>query len=195
MFSLKKSLVVVFAAVAGMTLCAAPWANLGPKRVPETLVMVSNYKTPRLMAELIQFESRAPYMLLPVNGSNDNRIIFCPAKSTPHQILENRLNAFIRFLNPKRIVVIGNDNFVNKRYIDMLDRAIPVVRIDSSDWQRIAEELNFLLNLSHLDTNFKRLNEEMLKDSRSYRPVSLPAQSKPAANAVPGAENAAPAAK
>ena len=92
-------------------------------------------------------------------------------------------------------MVIGNDNFVNKRYIDMLDRAIPVVRIDSSDWQRIAEELNFLLNLSHLDTNFKRLNEQMLKDSRSYRPVSLPAQSKPAANAVPGAENAAPAAK
>ena len=194
MFSLKKSLIAAVAVIAGVV-SAAPWANLGPKRVPETLIVVSNYKTPRLMAELIQFESRAPYILLPVNGSNDNRIIFCPAKSTPRQILENRLNAFVRFLNPKRIVVIGNDQYVNKRYVDMFDRAIPVVRIDGSDWQRIAEELNFMLNLSHLDTNFKRLNEQMLKDSRSYRPVSLPEQNQPAANAVPGAENAAPAAK
>ena len=195
MFSFKKVFAAALIAVAGVTLSAAPWANLGPKRVPETLVVVSNYKTPRLMAELIQFESRAPYILLPVNGSNDNRIIFCPAKSTPRQILENRLNAFVRFLNPKRIVVIGNDQYVNKRYVDMFDRAIPVVRIDGSDWQRIAEELNFMLNLSHLDTNFKRLNEQMLKDSRSYRPVSLPEQNQPAANAVPGAENAAPAGK
>lgn len=194
MFVLKKSLIAAVVVIAGVV-SAAPWANLGPKRVPETLVVVSNYKTPRLMAELIQFESRAPYILLPVNGSNDNRIIFCPAKSTPRQILENRLNAFVRFLNPKRIVVIGNDQYVNKRYVDMFDRAIPVVRIDGSDWQRIAEELNFMLNLSHLDTNFKRLNEQMLKDSRSYRPVSLPEQNQPAANAVPGAENAAPAGK
>ena len=194
MFSLKKSLIAAVVVIAGVV-SAAPWANLGPNRVPETLVVVSNYKTPRLMAELIQFESRAPYILLPVNGSNDNRIIFCPAKSTPRQILENRLNAFVRFLNPKRIVVIGNDQYVNKRYVDMFDRAIPVVRIDGSDWQRIAEELNFMLNLSHLDTNFKRLNEQMLKDSRSYRPVSLPEQNQPAANAVPGAENAVPAGK
>jgi hypothetical protein len=187
----KKVFAAALIAVAGATLCAAPWANLGPKRVPETLILVSNYKTPRLMAELIQFESRAPYILLPVNGSNDNRIFFCPAKKTSHQIREVRFNAFIRFLNPKRIVAIGNDQVINKRYIDMLDRSIPIVRIDSSDWQRIAEELNFLLNLSHLDTNFKRLHDEMLKESSIYRPVSLPEQKKPAANSVPGAENSA----
>ena len=191
MFSFKKVFAAALIAVAGVTLSAAPWANLGPKRTPETLILVSNYKTPRLMAELIQFESRAPYILLPVNGSKDLRIFFCPPKKSAHLIAETRFNAFVRFLNPKRIVVIGNDQVVNRRYIDMLDRSIPIVRIDSSSWQRIAEELNFLLNLSHLDTNFKRLHDEMLTESRNYRPVSLPEQKKPAAEAVPGAENAA----
>lgn len=194
MFSYKKSFVAVFAAAVCVTLSAAPWASLGPKRVPETLVVVSNYKTPRLMAELIQYEGRSPYLLLPTNGSSDNRIFFCPAKQNSTQIRAERLNAFVRFLNPKRIVVIGNDQVVNKRYIDMLDRSIPIVRIDSSDWQRIADELNYLLNLSHLDSNFKRLREQMLNDSNIYRPVSLPEQKKQQNNAVPAAENPAPAA-
>ena len=32
---------------------AAPWMSLGPKRKLETLVITGNYKSPRLLAELI----------------------------------------------------------------------------------------------------------------------------------------------
>ena len=190
---IMKKIALLAVAVSAVTLTAAPWAALGPKRKPETLVIVSNYKSPRLMAELIQYESRAPYVLLPVNGTADGRIFFCPPKKTSIQIPEARFNAFIRFLNPKRIVVIGSDLYVNKKYVDMLDRTIPVVRIDGADWNRIADELNFLLNLSHLDTNFKRLHETMLNDGSIYRPVSLPDGKREAKdNVVPAAENAAP---
>ena len=186
MLSFKKAAATLFAAfVVCGTLSAAPWAALGSKRVPETLVIVSNYQSPRLMAELIQNESRAPYILLPTNESGDGRIVVCPPKQKSIQIREARFNTFVRFLNPKRIVVIGNDRYVNKRYVDMLDRTIPVVRIDSADWGRMAEALNFLLNLSHLDKNFKRLSEQLAKN---YRPVSLPDKA-PAANTVPPAEN------
>ena len=187
MFSLKKSLLIVAFTVAGVVLSAAPWANLGPKRVPETLVIVSNYKVPRLMAELIQYESRAPYLLLPVNGSADTRIFFCPVKKNSLEIRESRLNAFVRFLNPKRIVVIGDDQIVSKRHIDMLDRSIPIFRVDGADWIRVAEQLNFMLNLSHLDGNFKRLYETLRTEGHIYRPVSLPAQ-QAQNNAVPTAE-------
>lgn len=187
MFSLKKSLLIVAFTVVSAALSAASWANLGPKRVPETLVVVSNYKVPRLMAELIQYESRAPYLLLPTNGSADSRIFFCPAKKNSLEIREVRLNAFVRFLNPKRIIVIGDDQIVSKRHIDMLDRSIPIVRIDGADWVRVAEQLNFMLNLSHLDNNFKRLYETIRNDGRIYRPVSLPA-AQPQENAVPTAD-------
>ncbi|MBQ9501929.1 MAG: hypothetical protein IJU70_07225 [Lentisphaeria bacterium] len=191
MFSLKKAVfLAVFTAAAG-TLCAAPWVSLGPKRVPETLVVVSNYKSPRLLAELIQNECRAPYLLLPTPDSKDDRIFFCPPRKTAIQVREARLNAFVRFLNPKRIVVIGNDTLVNKRYVDCLDRTIPVVRIDGVDWYRMAEELNFMLNLSHLASNFKRLREIMLNDGSIYRPVSLPGKGAEASGgSVPAAETA-----
>ena len=193
---IMKKVVLLAVAVSAVTLSAAPWAALGPKRKPETLVIVSNYKSPRLMAELIQYESRAPYILLPTNESKDERIFFCPPKKTSIQIRNARFNAFIRFLNPKRIVVIGSDLYVNKKYVDLLDRTIPVVRVDGVDWNRMADELNFLLNLSHLDTNFKRLHETMLNDGSIYRPVSLPDGKKEAKdNTVPAAENAAPAQK
>jgi hypothetical protein len=188
MFSLKKSFLIVAFTVAGLALSAASWANLGPKRVPETLVVVSNYKVPRLMAELIQYESRAPYLLLPTNGSTDTRIFFCPAKKNSLEIREAGLNAFVRFLNPKRIVVIGDDQIVSKRHIDMLDRAIPIFCVDGADWVRVAEQLNFMLNLSHLDSNFKRLYETIRNDGRIYRPVSLPAQQAQESNSVPAAD-------
>lgn len=193
MFSLKKSVSLAVIALAAGTLCAAPWVSLGPKRVPETLVVVSNYKSPRLLAELIQNECRAPYLLLPTTDSKDERIFFCPALpgKTAIQVREARLNAFVRFLHPKRIVVIGNDTLVNRKYIDLLDRTIPVVRIDGVDWYRMAEELNFMLNLSHLASNFKRLRETMLNNGRIYRPVSLPdGEKKAPEGVVPPAENA-----
>ena len=194
MSSLKKAVFLAVFSVAAGTLCAAPWVSLGPKRVPETLVVVSNYKSPRLLAELIQNECRAPYLLLPTPDSKDDRIFFCPPRKTAIQVRETRLNAFVRFLNPKRIVVIGNDTLVNRRYIDRFDRTIPVVRIDGVDWYRMAEELNFMLNLSHLASNFKRLREIMLNDGSIYRPVSLPEKgAKAPAAGVPAAE-AAPAA-
>ena len=187
---MKKFLLLSLSALFCTGLFAAPWAAIGPKRVPETLVIVSNYKSPRLMAELIQYESRAPFILLPAAGGKDQRIFFCPAKKNSVVIQEAKLNAFVRFLNPKRVVVIGNENVVSKRYTDLLDRTIPVVRIDSVDWDSIARELTFMLNLSNLGKDFRRLRENMLNDGKIYRPVSLPeTQDKNAGSKLPDAED------
>ena len=68
-------LAVVFTSA---TFAAVPWFANGPKREVQTLVITGNYKSPRLLAELIQYESRQPYLLLPPQDSGDTRIIFCP---------------------------------------------------------------------------------------------------------------------
>ena len=61
----KKTVsILVFAAVC-TAVSAAPWSTFGPKRKPETLIITANYVSPRLMAELIQYESGQPYLLLP----------------------------------------------------------------------------------------------------------------------------------
>lgn len=180
---------------------ALPWTVFGQHRKPVTLIITANYKSPRLMAEIIQAESRQPYLLLPVKDSADTRIIFCPAKKNGAlQIAENRINEFVRWLAPKRIIVLGNENFVPAKYVDMLDKTIPVVRIEGTSWARVADELNFMLNLSNLSGDFRRLSQEMMEQGGIYRPISRP-QSKSEVESpapmteVPAAAPEAPAAE
>ena len=186
----------VLMALFCVTASAAPWMSLGPKRKLETLVITGNYKSPRLLAELIQSESRQPYMLLPDPARGESRIYFMPPKSAALEIKEADFNDFIRNANPRRIIILGDERYVSRRYEDMLDKVIPVVRITGSNWVRISEELTFMLNLNRLDRNYKRLREQMLEDP--YRPVSRPApkqdkQDKPAEAAPAADAPAAPA--
>ena len=156
----------------------APWRSLGPRNRLQTLVITGNYKSPRLLAELIQNESRQPYMLLPDPVRGDGRIYFCPPKSAALEVKEEYFNAFIRTAGPKRIIILGDERYVPRRYEDMLDKAIPIVRVSGSNWFRIAQELTFLLNLSHLDRNYRELRTEMIEDGGIVRPVSRPAKPK-----------------
>jgi len=198
--SIVPALLVIVCAVAAD---AAPWRTLGPKRQLQTLVITGNYKSPRLLAELIQNESRQPYMLLPDPERGDGRIYFCPPKSAAMEVKEQYFNDFIRTAGPKRIVILGDERYVPRRYEEMLDKAIPVVRISGTNWFRIAQELTFMLNLSHLDRNYRKLRTEMIEEP--YRPVSRPAKPQPkvedksaeapAAEAPANGESTAPAAE
>ncbi len=155
-------------------LAAAPWTSLGPKRRVDTVVLAGNYKSTRLMADLIQAESHQPYILLPAAQTDERRIFFCPpppAKSL--EIREQRLNEFIRQLNPRRIVVLGDERYVPEKYVDLLDHNIPVVRIVGANWNRVADELTFMLNLSNLSKEYRRLREKL---DTTYRPVSYPGE-------------------
>ena len=172
---IRFALLSVLALFCAATADAAPRKSHGPKRQLQTLIITGNYKSPRLLAELIQNESRQPYILLPDPSRGDNRIYFCPPKSNALEIREADFNNFIRTAAPKRIVILGDERYVPRRFEDLLDKAIPVVRITGANWFRVAEELKFMLNLNHLDKNYRRLRQTMLEEGGIYRPISRPA--------------------
>ena len=58
-----KSGLILLALVVAAGAYAAPWFANGPKRDVVTLVMAGNYKSPRLMAELILYEGLAALAL------------------------------------------------------------------------------------------------------------------------------------
>ncbi len=167
---LFKSTLVILALSVTCGAFATSWVANGPKRKIETLVIVGNYQSSRLMAELIQNESRQPYILLPAKESESQKIVFFPAKNTGHEIPVERFNHFVRFSNPSRIVIFGDDRFVQEKYVKMLDRAIPIVRIEGADWNRVAEEATKLLNLSNLAGDYRNLREDMIK-RQLFRPT------------------------
>ena len=187
----KKLFSLALFAVICSTVSAEPWTTFGPKRKPVTLVIASNYISPRLLAELIQHESGQPYLMLPGKDDTDKKIYFCPRKRTGSKVIpEAHLNRFINLLGVKRIIVLGNKDYVAQKYVDMLDHNTPVMRIEGNDWYRIAEELNFMLNLSNLDKNFKKFREQLTTEGRLYRPLRSKNPA-PAAKAADTAVNAA----
>jgi len=170
----KISAVALLTLVCAVAAEAAPWMSLGPKREIHTMIITGNYKMPRLIAELVQDESRQPYILLPDPRDEVKKICFCPpSRKEGMEIQEQYFNDFIRTAGPKRIIILGDERYVPVKYEKMLDGKIPVFRVTGESWGRIAEELTFMLNLSFLGRNFRKLQTKMYEES--YRPVSRPA--------------------
>ena len=62
--------------------------------------------------------------------------------------------------------------------------------VNSRNWERTAQELSYMLNITTLARDYKRLRDKMLSDADIYRMISDPA---PKAPAEPKVEDAAPA--
>lgn len=171
--------------LAGAVGASADWFSTeGPRRQVNTIVVVANYKTPRLIADLIQAGNRQPYLLIPAAESTDRRIFFCTPDGKAASVRDDYLGQFVRYANPRRVVVIGDERYVPRRFLTLLDRRIPLIRIEGEDWQNVVNELGEMLPLSQLPRNFRKLNPQ-LREDRIYRPISKPA---PKAEPAPAAE-------
>ncbi|MDD3153505.1 MAG: hypothetical protein PHS41_01455 [Victivallaceae bacterium] len=170
------------------------WPYEGPKRDVVTLVVTSNLLYPRMMAELIQAESRQPILLLPARSMD--KIYFCPPKekSPALEVSEANLTRFISFVNPKRIVVIGGPDIVPQRYLNRIDPSMPIAVVSGRNYQRIAVMLSDMLALSNLDRNFEKLDRE-IRSGKLYRPNRQSEEKSGASSQVPNPDGnaAAPA--
>ena len=148
----------------------------GPGKDVVTLVITGNYRVPRLLADLIQHESRQPYMLLPaVQDVDQNTLYFCPVnpKKTALQVKKEDFARFIRFVNPDKVVVLGDTSYVAKEYLDAISPNIPVITV-TGDWNRAAATLGTTLNLSNLKGDFAYLYAKLEKTDGLYVPETAP---------------------
>lgn len=140
----------------------------GPRKDINAIIIVSNYKNSRLMADLIQNESRQPYLLLPAKGQQN--IYFCPVnpKRPALQIANDKVGRFINFANPNKVIVIGDEAYVPRKYLALIDKKIPIVIIPVKDWDKAAMAIGELMNLPNLSSDYSRLKGKM--DQGFYRP-------------------------
>lgn len=182
---LFKAVLLCAVSCVCLNVSAAGWFVRGNKYAVETVVVTGNYKSPRLMAELIQNESRQPYILVPAANSKQNYCYIAMPKTDGLALSEDKFGAWVKFSGARRVVILGDTNCVPEKFESMIDKNIPVIRI-KGEWERVAEELTYLLNLSNLKRNYPKLRREL---DRAYQPVSAPAAQAPAAKpAVPAAE-------
>ena len=68
---MKKIFAAFVFALISVAAFANPWSYHGPKRDIVSLVVTANYEKPCLLAELIQVESRQPFLLLLAGGDGN----------------------------------------------------------------------------------------------------------------------------
>ena len=99
----------------------------------------------------------------------------------------DKFGPWVKFCQCRRVVILGDKNCVPEKYEAMIDKSIPVVRI-TGDWERVSEELTFMLNLSNLKRNYVKLRRQL---DQTYQPISAPAPRAPKADGkevVPAAD-------
>jgi len=142
----------------------------GPKRDVITLVITGNYKHPLVIAQLLQDETKQPYLLLP--ATNGKGIFFNPPRERSEaalEISEVNLARFIRFLNPKQIVILGDDRYVAEKYRKMIGKDTPVIAISGDNWQLVADRVSILLDANNVGYDYKQLGQQL--NSGLYKPT------------------------
>jgi len=141
----------------------------GPERDVITLIITSNYKKSRLLAELIQRETKQPILLLP--AGDQKGIYFMPSsvKKPALEIKEENIGKFVELINPQQILVLGDRGFVHQNYIDMIDKKMPVFVVNGRDWVINAKSVAKLLDLNNLASDYARLYHQV-EGGKLYKP-------------------------
>lgn len=154
--------ILIFALVvsgAVSSLFAGFWDWSTPYQGPEndiiTLVITVNLKTPRTIAEVIQYENNQPFILLPYRGARG--IFFCPGGKNAEalEIAPAQFAQFVSFINPRRIIIIGDDNYVPVEYRQLLEYNGYAPVTFSGNWDKVVKDIASFLRLSDLERDYR----------------------------------------
>lgn len=171
-----------------ISLCAAPLFTHSSRRRPETLLVTGNYMSPYMLAETYLGLTRQPYLRIMEDGR-----LYINMPKLARGVSPRELSGVINNFNFKRIVILGDERYVSLDFEKQLRstniKKTPIVRIYGENWLRVAEELDYLLNVGHLSRNFRENLQEALIRTQPVQLQSRPrqtpanAKNKPAENA------------
>jgi hypothetical protein len=145
---MKKSILVALTAVVVMlSMAESAWAlSLNPfKRAgrsqAHTLMVTGNYLESRLLVELAQYRTKQPILLFSPDVDGSQQLFYLQAGGKATSMDSEKYLEFIEFINPKRIVFLGGDDFVPPAFVDMARSRYSVMMLDSKDWLKNAAML------------------------------------------------------
>ena len=134
----------------------------------KTLMVTGNYMKPRLLAELAQYHTKQPIIL--VQQDADGARFFCLKNESSEEFAADRFGDFIQFLNPKTIVVLGDDTCVPQTYVEQAQKNFRVMVLNSADWEKNAQMLGEILDQPRLSREFKEY-EKRFEDNVIPQPA------------------------
>lgn len=147
------------------------WAKpyQGTRRDIVTLIITGNVDIPRILADVIQFNTKQPYVLLP--AKHQTKLFFCAARGRESlELREADLTRFINFLNPEQIIVLGTPSFIGEKFAHAIPKTQTVIYFYNSDWAKVARSISVFLNKPNIYHDFVRLQAQYTA-GKLYKPT------------------------
>lgn len=136
---------MVLALVAACISANGAWFPWFGKRRVETLVVTGNYAKSRLLAELFQYETKQPIVLISPEDYGREQLFFMPTVPEAMVFEPSKYAEFVDYLRPQRVVFLGDTSFVPQTYIDQVRGRYPTVVLNSRDWLDNAKAVGTLI--------------------------------------------------
>ena len=75
----------------------------------------------------------------------------------------------VDFINPRRIVFLGDSDFVPQSFIDLAQEKYPVFILNSKDWEKNAQSLGDLLKQPKLTRLYVDYHDRMKESSNAVK--------------------------
>ena len=128
-----------------------------------TLMLTGNYMDSRLLCDLAQYKTKQPILLFSLDADQSQQIFFMPASNKVQRINADEFADIVSFINPKRVVVVGGNDYVPQSFIDLARGKFPVMIFNSEDWSQNARMLGELLNQRSLLKDFDDSKDRLAK--------------------------------
>ena len=99
---------VVFLAASFTASAGNFWDRLNGKEIrPHTVIITSNYVHPRMLAELIQYKTSQPILLLPTG--DEKQLFALGSKGESRTLTKDQYLDWIDLVNPSAVIFIGGN--------------------------------------------------------------------------------------
>lgn len=119
------------------------------------LLITGNYFNSRLLCELAQYKSKQPILLFSLDSVGVYQLFYLPASGKVTEVAIEDYTDMISFINPKRIIVVGDSTYVPQKYVDIARNcSYPMQEITSNSWENNAKVMGELLKQRGLVRDF-----------------------------------------
>ena len=165
---MKKQILSIFGMVAivmGLSLesnalTLNPFKRNGRVKA-SSLIIAGNFLDSRLLAELSQHYSKQPILVVSPDVDGGYQLFFMPASNQAQPVSPDEFLDIIKYVNPKRIIVLGNDSYVPVKFVDQARAEYSIISLDSDNWSKNAASLGELLKIKKLQTLFDEYRARM----------------------------------
>ncbi len=154
------AMAIFLTAISASALTFNPFKRAGRVKA-NNLIISGNFVYSRLLADLAQYYSKQPVLLISPDVDGSHQIYYLPSGTKATPVNADEFQGIVEYVNPKKVIVLGGEDFVPRKFVDLARAKYSVIIIDSDDWNRNAATLGDLLKADKLAVQFKEYRKNL----------------------------------